>query len=49
MEDLLEVSAEPYDARDPVVCFDASPDPPVSAVRQPLPPAPGRLARDDDE
>lgn len=49
MEDLLEWSAEPYDAFYPVVCFDESPYQLVSETRQPLPLAPGRPARYDDE
>jgi DDE superfamily endonuclease len=49
MEDLLEWSAEPYDALSPVVGCDESPDPWVSETRQPRPLAPGRPARDDDE
>jgi hypothetical protein len=49
MEDILELSAEPYDAHYPVVCFDESPYPLVSEGRQPLPPLPGQPARDDYE
>jgi DDE superfamily endonuclease len=49
MEDILDVYAEPYNRRYPVVCFDESPDQLVSEVRQPLPVAPGRPARYDDE
>ena len=49
MEELLEWSAEPYEALSPVVGCDESPDPWVSETRQPLPLAPGRPARDDDE
>jgi hypothetical protein len=49
MEDLLELSAEPYDALYPVVCFDESPYQLVSEARHPLPPAPGQPARDDYE
>jgi hypothetical protein len=49
MEDLLELYAEPYDARYPVVCFDESPYQLVSEVRQPLPPRPGKPARYDYE
>ncbi len=49
MEDILELYAEPDDACYPVVCFDESPYPLVSEGRQPLPPAPGRPARYDDD
>jgi hypothetical protein len=46
---ILDVSAEPYDPRYPVVGFAESPYPLVSEGRQPLPRAPGRPVRDDDE
>lgn len=49
MEALLEFYAEPYAALSPVVCCDASPYQLVSETRQPLPLAPGRPARYDDE
>jgi hypothetical protein len=49
MEDILDLYAEPYDTRYPVVCFDDSPYQLVSEVRQPLPVAPGRPARYDYE
>lgn len=49
MEDLLALYAEPFDPRYPVVCFDESPYQLISEVRHPLPPAPGRPARYDDE
>jgi hypothetical protein len=49
MEDILDLYAEPYDRRFPVVCFDESPYQLVSEVRQPLPVAPGRPARYDYE
>lgn len=42
MEDVLDLYAEPYDARRPQVCFDESPVQLVSEVRHPLPPRPGR-------
>ena len=35
MEDVLEVYARPYDAENPVVCFDESPKQLVSELRQP--------------
>jgi hypothetical protein len=49
MEDILDLYAEPYDRRYPVVCFDESPYQLVSEVRQALPVAPGRPARYDYE
>jgi hypothetical protein len=49
MEDILDLYAEPYDRRYPVVCFDESPYQLVSEVRPALPVAPGRPARDDYE
>lgn len=49
LEAILAVSAEPYAPREPGVCVDERPDPLVSEVRQPLPRAPGRPVRDDDD
>jgi DDE superfamily endonuclease len=49
MEDILDLYAEPYDPRYPVVCFDESPYQLVSEVRRPLPMAPGRPVRYDYE
>lgn len=49
MEDLLDLYAEPYDPRYPVVGFDELPSQLVSEVRQPLPVAPGQPARYDYE
>jgi len=49
MEDVLDLYAEPYDPRYPVVCFDESPYQLVSEVRQPLPAAPGQPRRYDYE
>ena len=49
MEDSLDLYAEPYARRYPVVCFDASPYQLVSEVRRPLPGAPGRPVRYDYE
>ena len=49
MEDVLDLSAEPYDAQYPVVCFDESPYQLVSEVGQPLPVRPGQPARYDYE
>ena len=47
MEDVLDLYAEPYDARYPVVCFDECPYQLVGEVRELLPPAPGRPQRYD--
>jgi hypothetical protein len=41
MEDLLELYAEPYDKRHPVVCFDERPYQMVKETRMPLPAKPG--------
>jgi len=49
MEDVLELYAEPYDRRRPVVCFDELPIQLVAEVRAPLAAAPGRVAREDYE
>ncbi len=49
MEDILDLYAEPYKPRYPVVCFDESPFQLVSEVRQPLPMGPGQPRRYDDE
>jgi DDE superfamily endonuclease len=49
MEDILDLYAEPYARRYPVVCFDESPYQLVSETRQPLPVAPGRPTRYDYE
>jgi hypothetical protein len=49
MEDVLDLYAEPFDARRPVVCFDEKSYQLVREVRQPVPGAPGRVARYDYE
>jgi hypothetical protein len=49
MEDILDLYAEPYKPRYPVVCFDESPYQLVSEVRQPLPMSPGQPRRYDYE
>jgi transposase len=49
MEDILDLYAEPYDARRPQVCFDESPVQLVSEVQTPLPPRPGQPMRYDYE
>lgn len=47
MEDVLDLYAQPYDSRFPVVCFDESPYQLVGEVRQPLSPQPGKPQRYD--
>ena len=49
MEDVLELYAEPYDPRHPVVCFDERPCQLVSELRAPVPVRPGQPARYDYE
>src|SRR5689334_15168201 len=49
MEDVLDLYAEPPDPQHPVVCIDESPVQLIGEARQPLPAAPGRLARVDYE
>jgi hypothetical protein len=49
MEDILDLYAEPYDRRYPLVCFDEKLYQPVSEVRQALPVRPGRCLRYDYE
>jgi len=49
MEDVLELYAEPYDPRYPVVCFDESPYQLLSETRQPILAKPGQPARYDYE
>jgi hypothetical protein len=49
MEDILDLYAEPYKPRYPVVCFDESPYQLISEVRQPLPMGPGQPRRYDYE
>ena len=49
MEDVLDLYAEPYDPRKPVVCFDESSTQMLAHVRPPLPAAPGRPRREDYE
>ena len=49
MEDILDLYAEPYKPRYPVVCFDESPNQLVSEVRQPLTMGPRQPRRYDDE
>jgi len=49
MADTLEVSQRPDDENRPLVGFDAGTQPWVKDVRAPMPAAPGRLERFDDE
>jgi hypothetical protein len=47
MEDVLDLSAQPHDARFPVVCFDESPYQLIGEVRQPQAPQSGHPQRYD--
>lgn len=47
MEDVLEVYRRPYDRKRPVVCLDETFKQLIGEVREPLPPAPGRVERFD--
>jgi hypothetical protein len=49
MEDVLDLDAQPYDPRRPVVRFDGQPRRLIAEVRVPPPAAPGRPERVDDE
>jgi len=49
MEDVLEVYPRPYDPQRPVVCLEEASKPLVAETRVPIPAAPGKLARIDDE
>ena len=49
MEDVLAVYARPYDPARPVVCMDEKPYQLLGQVRDPIPAAPGRDAREDNE
>jgi transposase len=49
MEDVLDLYAEPRDAKRPVVCFDESPIQLIGEVRRPLRAEPGRIERYDCE
>ena len=49
MEDVLAVYHLPYDPAYPVVCMDESCKQMIGEVREPIPCAPGRPARMDDE
>jgi hypothetical protein len=49
MEDVLDVYALPMDPNAPRVCFDECPYQLLDDVREPLPPQPGKPAREDYE
>ncbi len=49
MEDVLDVSARPYDPARPVVCLDETSRQLLAEARPARPPAPGRPARHDPE
>ena len=49
MEDVLKVYHRPYDADRPVVCMDECSKQLVAEVREPLPPKPGHVAKEDSE
>jgi len=49
MEDVLDVYTRPYDPRRPQVCLDETSRQLLGEVTPPLPPAPGRPARQDYE
>ena len=49
MEDVLDVYTRPYDPRRPQVCLDEASRQLLGDVAAPLPPAPGRPAREDYE
>jgi DDE superfamily endonuclease len=49
MEDVLELYAEPYDPRRPVVCFDEQPVQLIAETRLPAPVRPGQAAHHDYE
>ena len=45
MEDVLDLYAEPYDPKRPVVCFDETSTQLLAETRTPMPPRPGRPQR----
>jgi hypothetical protein len=49
MEDVLELYAEPYDAKRPTVTFDETSKQLIQETRAPLPAAPGQVQRYDYE
>lgn len=49
MEDVLEVYHRPHDPQRPVVCMDECSKQLIGEVREPLPPKPGHVAKQDSE
>src|SRR5712692_7977999 len=49
MEDVLAVYEKPYHAAEPVVCIDEKPVTRHAEVRPPVPMAPGKIAKRDNE
>jgi hypothetical protein len=49
MEDVLTVYQRPYDGRFPQICLDEVSKQLLTEVRDPLPPAPGSVAKQDSE
>ena len=49
MEDMLDLYAEPYDPKRPVVCFDETSTQLLAETRAPMPPRPGIPLRQDYE
>jgi hypothetical protein len=49
MEDVLAVYEKPYNSAEPVVCIDEKPVTLHAEVRPPIPMAPGRIAKRDNE
>ncbi len=49
MEDVLDLYEQPYNAAEPVVCFDETSKQLIADVRVPTPPAPGQVAHQDFE
>lgn len=49
MYDILDLYAEPYDSKRPVVGFDEKPKQLIEDGRTPIPTAPGRIAKQDYE
>jgi len=49
MEDILDLYAEPYDPKRPVICFDETCKQLIQETRRPLPAHPGQIERYDYE
>src|ERR1700675_5193562 len=49
MEDVLAVYEKPYNAAEPVVCIDEKPGTLHAEVRPPIPMAPGKIAKRNNE